>query len=387
MADNDSSTQSDNQKPSDDDKSTPEKRRHVRTVLLVVAIAAVIVGGSWFLYYEFVGKYFESTNDAYIDADSVTISPKVGGYVEQVLVNDNEDVKAGQPLVRIDPRDYKAQAAQFLAQIDIAKANADAIRSQISEQESVINEMKAQYQAAQKNADFAAGEVKRYEPLVKIGAETAEQLAAKRNQAQQAAEQAKAQNAALINAQRRIASLRAQIRQADAQASSAGAQLASANVSLQSTVVTASFAGRVGDKTVRIGQFVQPGTRMMTIVPLNKLYITANFKETQIGRMRSGQPVEIEIDALSGLKLHGHVESISPGTGAQFSLLPPQNATGNFTKIVQRVPVRIALDAGAETLRVLVPGLSTTVKVDTRSAKDAITRIRVDEQARKERRQ
>jgi len=135
-------------------------------------------------------------------------------------------------------------------------------------------------------------------------------------------------------------------------------------------VVRAAVAGRIGDKGVRVGQFVQPGTRMMSVVPLAAIYIVANFKETQIGLMRRGQPVEIEIDALPGTTLRGHVESLSPGTGAQFSLLPPQNATGNFTKIVQRVPVRIAIDASPAQRRLLVPGLSVEVAVDTIAAKN-----------------
>ncbi len=144
----------------------------------------------------------------------------------------------------------------------------------------------------------------------------------------------------------------------------------------------ASVDGRIGDKGVRVGQFVQSGTRMMSVVPLSAIYITANYKETQIGLMRPGQPATIDVDALPGVHLRGHVESVSPGTGAQFSLLPPQNATGNFTKIVQRVPVRIAIDAGPEARRVLVPGLSVTVDVDTFGAKGSERDIRDQEQAR-----
>jgi membrane fusion protein (multidrug efflux system) len=237
--------------------------------------------------------------------------------------------------------------------------------------------------SARDSAAFAKREVERYAPLVEIGAENAEALATRRNQADQSARQVAAQQAALDNAEKRIASLQAQVRQAEAQSGSSRAQLKTAEVNLESTQPIASVAGRIGDLTVRLGQFVQPGTRLMSIVPLDTLYIAANFKETQIGRMRVGQPVEIKVDALPGLKLHGHVDSLAPGTGAQFSLLPPQNATGNFTKIVQRVPVRIAIDAGPETRRVLVPGLSLKVEVDTTNAKDAVQQIREHEEARK----
>ena len=160
-------------------------------------------------------------------------------------------------------------------------------------------------------------------------------------------------------------SINAQVKQAEAQAESAEAQRDAARVNAEASEIIASVGGRVGDKTVRVGQFVQAGTRLMSVVPTDKLYITANFKETQIGHMRAGQPVSIRIDALPGQKLQGHVDSVAPGTGAQFSLIPPQNATGNFTKIVQRVPVRIALDVDDKVRKVLVPGLSTVVEVDT----------------------
>jgi membrane fusion protein (multidrug efflux system) len=151
-------------------------------------------------------------------------------------------------------------------------------------------------------------------------------------------------------------------------------------------VLRASIDGRVGDKTVRVGQFAQAGTRLMSIVPVKQLYVEANFKETQLGLMRVGQPVTLEVDALPGVEIKGHVQSVSPGTGAQFSLLPPQNATGNFTKIVQRIPVRIAIDAGPETRALLVPGMSADVTVDTRSAKGAVKRIREEQDQHNERR-
>ncbi|MRW86586.1 biotin/lipoyl-binding protein [Pseudoduganella sp. FT26W] len=371
----------------DEKVEAPAKKRKIRVVLLSLGAVAVLLGGGWFLYHELIGQYFEDTDDAYLRADDITVSPKINGYIAEVLVKENQDVKAGQPLVRIDPRDYNAQTEQYQAQIEIAHATADAVRAQVAEQESTVAQMRAQLAAARDNADFAKREVARYAPLVEIGAENAETLATRRNQAEQSARQVAAQQAALDNAVKHIASLQAQVRQAEAQSGTARAQLKAADVNLESTQLSASADGRVGDLTVRVGQFAQPGTRLMSIVPLNTLYISANFKETQIGRMRLGQPAEIKIDALPGLKLHGHVESLAPGTGAQFSLLPPQNATGNFTKIVQRVPVRLAIDATAETRRVLVPGLSLKVVVDTTSAKDAVKQIRANEDAHKEARQ
>jgi membrane fusion protein (multidrug efflux system) len=352
-----------------------------RIMLIVVGVLAVLIL-LWLVHYETRGKYVESTDDAYIRADAVTVSPKISGYVEQVFVIDNQDVKAGQPLVRIDPRDYKAATAQYQAQIDVSRANADNVRAGIREQEAAISEAEAQLAKSQADAQYAAGEVARYTPLAASGAETREKLTTLRNQATQAANTVSAQKASLESAQRRIGSLQAQIRQAEAQGEAAQAQLDAADVNLGSTVIKASVDGRVGDKGVRVGQFVQSGTRLLSVVPLSKIYITANFKETQVGLMRPGQPARIEVDALPGVDLKGHVESVSPGTGAEFSLLPPQNATGNFTKIVQRVPIRIAIDAGPDARRVLVPGLSVTVKVDTYAAKGELGRIKDQERSR-----
>ena len=185
-----------------------------------------------------------------------------------------------------------------------------------------------------------------------------------------------AAEAALAAARRRLDTLGKQLGQADAQADSARAQREISELNIASANLTASITGRVGDMTVRAGQFVQPGQRLMSLVPRDQVYVTANFKETQLGLIRPGQPVRIEVDALPGLVLRGRVESIAPGTGAEFSILPPQNATGNFTKIVQRVPVRIALQSTAEVRRLLVPGMSVGVTIDTRNARGQLERLR-----------
>ncbi len=367
----------------DEVRISPLKKPGVRRILFFIVIALAIGLILWIVRYQTHGKYLEDTNDAYIQADAVTVSPKISGYVEQVYVVDNQDVKKGQPLVRIDPRDYNAQSAQFQAQVEVAAANADNVRAMIGEQQAAVAQARAQLATANSNAQFAASEVTRYMPLAASGAETREKLTNLRNQATQAANTASAQRAALASAERRIASLQAQVRQAQAQGDAAKAQLAAANVNVGSTILRASTDGRVGDKSVRAGQFVQASTRLMSVVPLSAIYISANFKETQIGLMRIGQPVTIDIDALPSVSLTGHVESISPGTGAQFSLLPPQNATGNFTKIVQRIPVRIAIDAGPEVRRILVPGLSVTVEVNTISAKGSEKQIAEQERARR----
>jgi len=360
-------------------KPSPLKNPRVRIILLIILAAAVIGGVLWYVRYQSVGKFMQGTDDAYIQADAVTISPKVSGYVDKVFVADNQQVKAGTPLVQIDARDYRAQAAQVEAQIDVARANADGVRAQIREQQAAIDKARSDLAAARSDAAFAHAEVVRYQPLAASGAETREKLSQLRNQARQADAQVAAANAALTSASRRVGTLQAQVAQAQAQGEASRAQLDAAKVNVGATILRAGIDGRVGDKTVRIGQYVQAGTRLMSIVPVQQIYVEANFKETQVGLMRVGQPVTLEVDALPGVDVHGRVESVSPGTGAQFSLLPPQNATGNFTKIVQRIPVRIAIDAGPATRKLLVPGMSVDVTVDTRSAKGSVQRIR-DEQ-------
>jgi membrane fusion protein, multidrug efflux system len=242
--------------------------------------------------------------------------------------------------------------------------------------EALIAQAQAQFNAARAEAMFAADQVARYRPLAVSGAESRERLAQLQAQARQSQERADAAGSAVLAARSRVGTLGSQVRQAESQAGAARAQLEAARVNLESTKLTAAINGRVGDLTVRVGQFVQPGTRLMTLVPVSRLYIEANFKETQLGLMRIGQPVSIEVDALPGIKLNGRVASFAPGTGAQFSILPPQNATGNFTKIVQRIPVRISIDAPAEVRQLLVPGMSVVATVDTRSAKGELDRIR-----------
>lgn len=371
--------------PSGDNAITTEKQPalsnpRTRRKIFGSAVLVLLIGIAWFARYQLVGKYIEGTNNAYIQADAVTVGSKVGGYVEEVLVADNQAVKAGQPLLRIDPRDYRAQSAQYEAQSAMADAEMAGSRAQLAEQQAMVQSARADLDAATGEASFAAAEVARYEPLVASGAESREKLSSLRNHSRQASARAARARAMLASAERRIATLEAQVAAARARGNASRAQLAAADVNLRSTLIRASTTGRVGNKTVRVGQFVQPGTRLMTVVP-DAIYIVANFKETQVGLMRVGQPVTIEVDALSGLELSGKVDSLSPGTGAQFSLLPPQNATGNFTKIVQRVPVRISVLAGPETRALLVPGLSVEVKVDTRSAADSRERIKREQEA------
>ena len=357
-------------------RSSPLKSPRVRLALLIGAIVILAGGLLWYSDRQTRGIYMQGTDNAYIAADSVVVAPKIAGYVERVLVSENQAVQQGQPLAELDPREYRAQTEQITSQIGTATATAETTRSQIAEQQAAIAQAQAQLDAARAEAAFAAQQVARYQPLAASGAEPRERLAQLQTQARQARERADAARAGLVGAQRRVGTLGAQIRQAQSQAEAARAQLSAARVNVESTLLRAAISGRVGDLSVRVGQFVQPGSRLMTLVPVDRLFIEANFKETQLGLMRVGQPVAIEVDALPGVELTGRVASFAPGTGAQFSVLPPQNATGNFTKIVQRVPVRIAIDAPPAVRRLLLPGMSVDVTVDTRSAKGELEKIR-----------
>jgi membrane fusion protein, multidrug efflux system len=382
--------QPDEQRPADDQaaadaQSTDKAKRKglspvAKLVLLAIAIVVAVGLILWYVRYEAHGKFVQETNDAEIRADAVTIAPRTAGYVAQVLVADNQDVRAGQLLARIDPRTVQSQAAQARAQIAEAEATADNARASIREQYATIDQARAQLAAARTKAAYDAAEVARYTPLAATGAETREKLANLRDTAAQSAADVRSQAAALEVQQRRIAGFETQVRQGEAQGAAARAQLASATVDVNQTELKSPINGRVGDKTVTVGQYAAAGTRLMSVVPLDQLYIVANFKETQLALMRVGQPATIKVDALSGTKLRGRVSSVSPGTGAQFSLLPPQNATGNFTKIVQRVPVRISIEATPDARKLLVPGLSVTVSVDTISAKGDLDRIKDEQQ-------
>jgi len=346
-----------------------------RIVLLGIGAVLLVAGAIWGVRWWTVGRFIESTDDAYLQADSVTIAPKVSGYVAEVYVVDNQTVKAGDPLVRLDRRQYQAVLEQANATIAARKADIARGAAELLQQQANIAQARAQLEGARSTETHAVQEVKRYEPLVATGAETTEKLADLVNSRNQAAASVAADVAALQSAERQPATTQAQIEQARAQLEAAEASFRQAQLDTGDTVVRSTLDGRVGDRTVRVGQYAQPGTRFMTIVPVQDVYLEANFKETQIGLMRAGQPATIHVDALSGTDLHGSVVSFSPGTGSQFALLPPQNATGNFTKIVQRVPVRIHIDAGQETRSVLVPGLSVTVKVDTRSGQESAKRL------------
>ncbi|VVD82922.1 HlyD family secretion protein [Pandoraea anhela] len=350
----------------------PANSRRKRLLLGALALG-VVAGLGWGAHWWLVGRFIESTDDAYLQADSMTVAPKVGGYVTEVLVRDNETVSVGQPLVRLDARQYEAAYDEAAATVAAREADVARAQAELSQHTATIAQARAELDSARANAVYSAGQVRRYAPLVATGAETDERLAELRNTSTRADAALKSNEASLESTQRQTDTLVAALAQARAQLAVAQASARKAELDLADTVVKSTLAGRVGDRAVRVGQFAQPGTRLLTVVPVQNVYLTANFKETQVGHMRPGQPVTIHVDALPGEPIHGVVDSVSPGTGSQFALLPAQNATGNFTKIVQRVPVRIRLDAPASLRAVLLPGLSVTADVDTHHTAAATT--------------
>ena len=346
-------------------KAMPKRKPGKTLALGALGLGALLGAAIWGAHWWSVGRFIESTNDAYLQADSLSVAAKVAGTVSEVYVSDNQSVSVGQPLVRLDVRPYqaareKSEAAIRAAEADIARGEAELEQHGVS-----IAQVQAQLEGESANEQYAAAQVKRYAPLAKSGAETQERMAELGNALRQASARRAAQAAALNVARRQLHTQRAAIEQARAQLASAQASTRQSRLDEQDTVVYSTLAGRVGSRSVRVGQYLQPGTRLMTIVPLDEVYLTANFKETQIEHMHPGQSVAVHIDAWPGVEFKGVVESLSPGTGSQFALLPSNNATGNFTKIVQRVPVRIRLNASADTGIEWMPGLSATVDVDT----------------------
>lgn len=354
--------------------NAPRRARN-RGWLIGALIVVLAAGIAWFAHWWTVGRFIESTDDAYLQADSVTVAPKISGYVTQVLVRDNETVAAGAPLVRLDTRQYQAALAQMQATVDAREADLARAQADLKQQQASVAQALAQEHVARVAAQHAQDDVNRYTPLAATGAETSERLAGLVSTRDQARATLAANAAAVRSAQTQIEAATAQIAQARAQLEAAHASLRQSQLDVDDTTLYSPIAGHVGDRAVRIGQYVQPGTRLLTVVPVQDVYLEANFKETQIGHMRPGQRATLHVDALRGVDLHGVVDSFAPGTGAQFALLPPENATGNFTKIVQRVPVRIRVDADAQTRSRLLPGLSVTVDVDTRTARAGSQRL------------
>lgn len=350
-----------------------------RTLLAAgLAIVAASAGAAWIA----APASTQSTDDAYIGADATAVAPKIRGLVAQVLVRDNQTVKAGEPLVRIDAEEFDARVGTARADLADAEAGIAAAQAALASLDAEEHLATANVRAAETSiratraeAARADADRARYDALVGSGAVSTTEADRVRTAAIGAQQEAE-RSVALLDVSRRSqgvtlarrAMLEANLLKARAGEARAQAALDLALQDQRHTLIVAPVDGVVGNRHVQRGDYVQPGSELLTLVPLHDLYVTANFKETQTARMRPGQHATIEVDALSGRHLHGVVESLAPGSGSQFALLPFEPGTGNFTKIVQRVPVRIRFDADPADVPALRPGLSVVAEVDLESS-------------------
>ena len=337
------------------------RRRPVVSAIGAVLLA-VLLGGSY-LYVDSASR-FQSTDDAFIAARQTPLAPKVSGYLTAVPVTDNEHVAAGDVIARVDDRDYRIALEQAEAQVAAAQASIENIDAQLEVQQAQIGANQAQVDQTQAALVFAQQQATRYQHLEQTGYGTVQNSEQYTSQLHQQQASLQSAQATLNLAQRQVQALKAQRKSAVASLGQAQAQRDQAQLNLSYTTVTAAQPGRVVNLGAAVGQFAQPGTNLTMFVP-DEIWVTANFKEIQLDRMRPGEPVTLRIDAYPGRVIRGHVDSVQPGSGTAFSLLPAQNATGNYVKIVQRVPVKIVMDSPPTDVA-LGPGMSVvpTVRVD-----------------------
>jgi membrane fusion protein, multidrug efflux system len=346
----------------------PQARpRRLRKLLLVGASVLALSGAAYFGWdYWTVGRFHVSTDDAYVKADNITIAPKISGYIGEVLVGDNEQVKSGQLLARIDDRDFRVSVDQAKADVETAKAAITNKQALLLAQQSVIEAARATIGVDRANLTFAEQDDSRYSRLASTGygsTQNAQQAASRLAAARASVAR---DTAALESATRQLDVLKAELAQAQATLARAEALLRQAELNLSYTRIVAPADGVVGNRTLRVGQYVQAGTQLMAVVPAAAAYIIANYKETQLTNVRPGQFATVEVDTFPGVTFKGRVDSIAPASGQEFALLPPDNATGNFTKVVQRIPVKITLERGAALAEELRPGMSVIPTIDTK---------------------
>jgi membrane fusion protein (multidrug efflux system) len=342
-------------------------RQAIKRAALALALSLGVAAAVDFGYgYLTTGQYLETTDDAYVKADSTIIAPKVSGYIAEVLVGDNEKVKAGQLLARIDDRDFRTALDQAHADVAASEAAVRNLDAQIALQQPVIQQQAAEVDAAEANLQFAQEERARYDELMKSGSGTVQRAQQTDATLREKTAQLQQGKSGLDAANRKVEVLATDRAKAVAQLDHAHAVEQQMALNLSYTRIAAPVEGTVGARSLRVGQFVQAGTQLMAVVPLDAVYVVANFKETQLTHVRNDQPVEIRIDSFNSTRLRGHVDSLSPASGLEFALLPPDNATGNFTKIVQRVPVKIVLDDQSLT-GLLRPGMSAEPTVNTKA--------------------
>ncbi len=337
-----------------------------KALIVGASLVAMVATGYFGREYWTVGRFEVSTDDAYVQADNTTVAPKISGYLDTVSVEDNQRVAAGQVLAHIDARDFRAALDQAKADVSAAEAVVAGKEAALRTQQSIIDAARATIVVDNANQTFAQQDDQRYKALATTGYGSTQnaQRAVSRNAEARAV--IARDTAALATALSQVDILKAQLAEAQGTLAHDQAAQRQAELNLSYTTITAAVDGVVANRTLRVGQYVQAGTQLMAVVPTQAAYIVANFKETQLTDVHAGQAVEVEIDMFPGKKAHGHVDSMAPASGQEFALLPPDNATGNFTKIVQRIPVKIVLDPGSPLSNELRPGMSVNPTINTK---------------------
>lgn len=375
-------------------RQTPEQPREVRVAgasvahrlpirrIALVAALVLALGAIYGQYWARTGRYIVSTDDAYVGARSTTLSPKVAGYVSAILVSDNAEVKAGDVLLRIDAGDYALAVTLAKDQVGVQQATVARLGRQVVAQEANVEQARAQLASSKAAATRATLELKRQQDLASRQINSRQSLEQAEANAEQSNAGVQSAQAAINAAVANVDVLKAQQEEARRTLKQLETNLAKAERDLSFTEIRAPFDGVLGNRAVQVGDYVQPTVRLASLVPLGAVYVDANFKETQLSSLKPGQPVQIEVDALPGREIEGRVASFAPASGSVFSLLPPDNATGNFTKVVQRVPVRILVPMAVAEQAVLRPGMSVIVKVNTKpGAPQSATAMSTDEVA------
>ncbi|HBV40064.1 MAG TPA: efflux transporter periplasmic adaptor subunit [Erwinia sp.] len=331
---------------------TPAKRTLTLTLLLLVLL------GIAFFVWSAISRHQARTDDAVVTADYTSVAPKVSGYIRTVNVGDNQQVKAGETLATIDDRDYRVALETAEANLAVSQAKLTSVQAQLEQQQATIAQNDAAVAASQATLNYAGQNAERYRRLLKSGTATADEQQKTSASMQEASAQLRQSQAAALAARKAVGVLEASLRQANADIAASKASVDQARLNLSYTVITAPINGAVGQRSARQGAWVSAGTRLMAVVPLQQTYVVANFLETQLADVQAGAGVTLSVDALPGVTLRGHVDSIAPATGSTFAAITADNATGNFTKVTQRLPVKILLEPGQPDLARLKVGMS-----------------------------
>jgi membrane fusion protein (multidrug efflux system) len=351
----------------------PPKKRSLRKPIVLGVLAIAIAAAAYYGYDWWTnGRFLISTDDAYIGADTAVIAPKISGYVKSVPVDNNVRVTAGEPLLFLDDSDYQIALKQAQAQVAVQQAAIARIGEQIAAGNAQVGQAEAQLASAKAAAANGTTEYNRAKTLLTKTFGTQQAVDTAQAAMLQANAAVDAASAGVTTARANVSVLSAQQAEAERALDQEKLTVDKAQLDLDHATVRAPFDGVVGNRAAEPGEYVQPGTRLMAVVPLQNVYIDANFKETQLADVRPGQKATITVDAYPDRPIEATVESVAPASGAVFSLLPPDNATGNFTKIVQRVPVRLRVPASVAAQDLIRPGMSVVVDVDTRTGPTSV---------------